>query len=69
MYYSDELLNLQKILMKEYVSYRAGDITVQEYLIRAKPLDKAIGKLEMSTLQDTLAYKVTFLQHSQRLKH
>ena len=43
------------MLMDEYLSYTAGEITEKEYLERAKPIDKAIGNLEMAILRGTLA--------------
>ena len=65
----NKLLQWQRKLVKEYSSYRQGLISEKEYLARAKPIDKAIGKLEMSTLQGTLAYKAASLQHSQKQEH
>ncbi len=67
--HTKDLHQLQKQLMNEYLSYRAGDISEREYLIRAKPIDMAIGNLEMATLQDTPVWKAAFLQHSQTLEH
>ncbi len=69
MIYTTELQQLQKKLMDEYLSYKAGVITEKEYLIRAKPIDEAIGNLEMATLRDTPVWKEAFLQRSQTLKH
>ncbi len=60
-----KLQQLQKTLMNEYLSYRAGAISEKEYLTRAKPIDMAIGKLEMSTLPGTLALKGSSSQLSQ----
>lgn len=65
----DELALLRKILMREYLLYQEGKISEKEYCIRTKPVDRAIGDIEMSILQDRLVYKVTFLQHSQKLEH
>jgi len=51
------LQELQKKLMEEYLSYKAGEITEKEYLDRAKLIDQAIDGLEMATLQDIPALK------------
>ena len=51
----DPLQRLHKKLMDEYLSYRAGPISEKEYLARAKPIDEAIGNMEMATLRDTIA--------------
>ena len=51
----EDLYQLRKKLMDEYVSYTLGLITQEEYCTRAKPIDQAIDKLEMATLQDILA--------------
>ena len=59
------LQQLQKKLMKEYVAYRAGEISEQEYLLRAKPLDEAIGKLEMATLRCTPSLEISSSERSQ----
>ena len=69
MVYRDELFRLKRVLMKEYISYKMGDITEKEYLIRAKPIDLAIDKLEMATLRDTLVLKGSFLLHTPKLKY
>ncbi len=50
-----KLSQLQKILEEHYLHYQRGKINEKEYLIRVKPIDEAIGKLEMSTLQGTPA--------------
>ena len=52
-----KLLQLQKILEEEYRRYKLGEITQKEYLMRIKPIDQEISKIEISTLQDTLAVK------------
>ena len=57
MTHTTKLQQLQKILMDEYNSYRAGVISEKEYLIRAKPIDEAIGNLEMATLRGTPALR------------
>lgn len=69
MIYTDELLQLRRILMNEYVSYIEGVITEKEYLMRVKPIDMTIGKFEMATLQDIPGLKEAFLQHAPKLKH
>ena len=52
-----KLSRLQKILEEHYLHYQLGEITEKEYLIRVKPIDEAIGKLEMATLQGTPAWR------------
>ena len=69
MVYTNELFRLKRVLMSEYLSYKGGDITEQEYLIRAKPIDLAIDKLEMATLRDTLALRGSFLPHTPKLEY
>ena len=48
---------MQKMLEENYTLYRSGTISEYEYLVRIKPIDKEIGKLEMSTLLDNLVLK------------
>ena len=67
--YENELLQLREVLMNEYLAYRQGLISQKEYCIRIKPLDMAIGKLEMATLQDTPVLQVASLQHSLKPEH
>lgn len=69
MYITNSLKLMQKMLEENYNQYISGEITETEYLVRVKPIDKEIGKLEMSTLQDTLALKESFLQHVLKPKH
>lgn len=64
--YRKQLFSLQKQLMREYISYKQGNITEKEYLIRAKPIDMAISALEMFILRDTLGLKEAFLPHIQK---
>ena len=64
-----KLQQLQKILMDEYNSYRAGVISEKEYLIRARPIDMAIDNLEMATLQGTPVWKEAFSQHTLKQEH
>ncbi len=52
-----KLSQLQKILEEHYLHYQRGKINEKEYLIRIKPIDEAIGKLEMATLQGTPALR------------
>ena len=52
-------------LMQEYITYKEGRISQQEYLKRVKPIDQAIDNIEMSTLQDTPALKEPSSQLSQ----
>ncbi len=60
-----KLLQLQKMLEEEYRQYKLGEITQKEYLMRVKPIDQEIGKIEMSTLQDTPALRGSSLLHCQ----
>ncbi len=69
MTFAEELGVLHRSLMREYIAYKQGDITQKEYLIRVKPLDIEIGKLEMATLQGNLVLQESFLQHALKLKH
>ena len=54
------LRQLQKKLMDEYNAYKDGAISEKEYITRAKPLDEAIGDLEMATLRDTPVWREAF---------
>ncbi len=69
MVYTEKLYLLQKKLEAEYHSYRQGFISEKEYCARAKPIDMAISKIEMSTLQGTFVLKGSFLQHALKPKH
>ena len=69
MFISDPLKLMQKMLEENYNQYISGEITQKEYLIRIKPIDEEIGKLEMSTLQDIPALKEAFLLSSQMRGH
>ncbi len=60
------LAQLYQKLEAEYHLYRCGTISQEEYLKRIKPVDLAITQLEMSTLQDTFAWKEASLQHTQK---
>ena len=62
------LLQLQKILEENYRQYKLGNMTEKEYIIRVKPIDQEIGKIEMSTLLDTSGLKEPFLLHSRTRK-
>jgi len=57
---------MQKMLEENYEQYISSEITEKEYLVRIKPIDEEIGKLEMSTLQDNPALKESSLQLSHR---
>lgn len=67
--FTEQLRDLHRKLMREYITYKQGDITRKEYLIRVKPLDIEIAKLEMATLQGTLVWQESFLQHALKPKH
>ena len=66
MFDENRLRQLQKELEAQYKRYRSGEITEKEYLDRAKPLDEAIGSLEMATLRGTPVWKEAFSQHSHK---
>ena len=61
MHIENPLMFLKKILEKNYKLYKSGKISEKEYLIRVKPIDEAIGKLEMATLRGTPLWKEAFL--------
>ncbi len=60
MYRINSLKRRQRMLAEQYRFYRMGIITEEEYLKRAKPLDKAISALEMATLRGTAVVKRSF---------
>ena len=64
MYEIDPLRRLQKKLEEQYRFYGLGIISEEEYLKRAKPIDAAIGKLEMATLSGTPVLKEAFSLHA-----
>jgi len=66
---TNELSHLQKVLEFEYLLHRQGIVSEKEYLDRVRPIDKAIGELEMTTLQGTPVLQVTSLQHSLMREH
>jgi len=67
--FTEQLRDLYKKLMCDYVAYKEGEITQKEYLLRAKFLDREIADLEMSNLLGTSALKGSFLLHSQKQEH
>lgn len=69
MTFTEELGALHKKLMCEYIVYKKGDITQKEYLLRAKPIDREIEKMEMSTLRGKSALTESFLQHVLKQEH
>ena len=69
MVYERKLYLLQKKLEAEYQNYKQGSISEKEYCSRAKPIDSAIGKLEIATLLGTPVLKESFLLHTLKLKH
>jgi len=65
---------MQKELEENYRKYICNKITEEEYLLLIEPIDKAIDKLEMSTLQDIPVLKessslYTQKQESEKEKH
>ena len=69
MFNENKLMQLQKELEAQYKRYHSGEITEKEYLTIVKPIDEAIGNLEMATLRGTPVWKEAFLQHSQTPEH
>ena len=69
MTFAEELGVLHRSLMHEYMAYKQGKITQQEYLERAKPIDSDIMKMEMSTLPGMTALKGSFLLHFQKQEY
>lgn len=65
----NRLRQLQRELESHYRQYNLGCIGEKEYLRLVKPIDKAIGNLEMAILLDTPVSRESFLQHSHKLKH
>ncbi len=54
MYILDSLKIMQKMLEENYKLYASGEITEEEYLIRIKPIDDAIDKMEVNTMKKEL---------------
>ena len=54
MYILDPLKIMQKMLDENYKLYISHQITEEEYLIRIKPIDESIAKMEMKTLESRL---------------
>ena len=64
------LLSQQKKRLSDaYRLYKQKRISKKEYCMRIKPIDQAIDRLEMSTLQGNLVWKEAFLRHIPKLKH
>ena len=64
MVHTKKLHRLRKVLMNEYLLYKQGVISEKEYCSRAKPIDKAIDKIEMAILlQYTPACEIPSLKH------
>ena len=54
MYILDPLKIMQKMLEENYKLYISQEITEEEYLIKIKPIDEFIAKMEMKTLESRL---------------
>jgi len=67
--FTEQLRDLHKKLMRDYLAYKEDEITQKEYLVRAKSLDRKIADLEMSNLLDTSVLKGSFLLHSQKQEY
>lgn len=59
---TDELLALYEQLTVEYGLYSQGIISEEEYCSRVKPIDVAIGELELSTIPGSSALSVAYSQ-------
>ena len=59
----------KKRLSNLYHLYQKKCISKKEYCRRVKPIDQAIDKLEMSTLQGTLVWQEAFSLHVQKPRH
>jgi hypothetical protein len=57
------------MLEENYRLYKSHKISEKEYLTRIKPIDEAIGKLEMATLQGNSVWIEAFLHCFQKQKH
>ena len=58
------LLDQYRLLEREYKRYSTGEISKEEYLRRAKPIDEAIDQMEMATLQGTITSKESSSPHT-----
>jgi hypothetical protein len=47
---------MQKMLHENYKLYVSRQISEQEYLIRIKPIDEAIDKMEMQIMQRRIVH-------------
>ncbi len=47
---TNTLRHLQKCLQIQYEYYKRGEITERQYLTRIKPIDLAIDKMELASL-------------------
>jgi hypothetical protein len=54
MYILDPLKIMQKMLEENYKLYISDKITEEEYLIRIKPIDESIAKMEMKIMEHNL---------------
>ena len=48
---TDTLHALRKCILEHYCDYKNGKISQEEYLVRIKPIDEQIGKIELSVLK------------------
>ena len=53
MYILDQLKIMQKMLEENYKLYISQEITEEEYLIKIKPIDESIAKMEMKIMEHT----------------
>ena len=54
MYILDPLKIMQKMLEENYKLYTSHEITEEEYLIRIKPIDESIAKMEMNIMEGSV---------------
>ncbi len=56
------LLDQYRLLEREYNRYSSGEISKEEYLRRAKPIDETIAAMEMATLLSDSFAPYSYLQ-------
>ena len=52
------LLDQYRLLEREYNRYSSGEISKEEYLRRAKPIDETIASMEMAALRHLKLAKI-----------
>ncbi len=64
-----DLARIKILSMKLYFKYRAGSITLEEYLVKIKPLDEKIDFLEVQTFKYCLLDNPFFEKSSSLQPH